>query len=139
MAEQLQLEVVTPERRLLSEPVNSVTVPARGGELGILPGHAPLISELQSGVLSYNEDGTVFKLLVAGGFVEVNKDRVSVLAQIAERPEEIDVARARKGKEIAETRLSGRSDIDVDVDRAQAKLMRNLHRIELAASSITSR
>ena len=96
MAEQLHLEVVTPERRLLSEQVNSVTVPGRGGELGILPGHAPLISDLQTGVLSYNEDGTTFQLHVSGGFVEVNDDKVSVLAEIAERPEEIDAARARR-------------------------------------------
>ena len=135
MAEQLQLEVVTPERRLLSEQVNSVTVPGRGGELGILPGHAPLISDLQEGVLSYNEDGTTFQLHVSGGFVEVNGDRVSVLAEIAERPEEIDAARARRAREIAEKRLSGQSGTDIDVDRAQAKLMRNIFRLQLAGSA----
>lgn len=134
MAEQLQLEVVTPERRLLSEQVNSVTVPGRGGELGILPGHAPLISDLQAGVLSYNEDGTTFQLLVSGGFVEVNNDKVSVLAEVAERPEEIDAARARAAREIAEKRLSGQSGTDIDIDRAQAKLMRNLVRLQLASS-----
>jgi F-type H+-transporting ATPase subunit epsilon len=134
MAEQLQLEVVTPERRLLSEQVNSVTVPGRGGELGILPGHAPLISELQAGVLSYNEDGTTFQMLVSGGFVEINDDRVSVLAEVAERPEEIDAARARRAREIAEKRLSGQSGADIDVDRAQAKLMRNMVRLQLASS-----
>ena len=135
MAEQLQLEVVTPERRLLSEQVNSVTVPGRGGELGILPGHAPLISDLQTGVLSYNEDGTTFQLHVSGGFVEVDGDHVSVLAEIAERPEEIDAARARRAREIAEKRLSGQSGTDIDIDRAQAKLMRNLVRLQLATST----
>ena len=135
MADQLQLEVVTPERRLLSEQVNSVTVPGRGGELGILPGHASLISDLQSGVLSYDEDGTTFQMHVSGGFVEVNDDRVSVLAEIAERPEEIDAERARRAREIAEKRLSGQSGIEVDIDRAQAKLMRNLVRLQLAAST----
>jgi len=134
MAEQLQLEVVTPERRLLSEPVDSVTVPGRSGELGILPGHAALISELQTGLLSYNEDGTTFQLHVSGGFVEVNDDRVSVLAEIAERPDEIDVDRARRAREIAEKRLSGHSGAEIDIDRAQAKLMRNLNRLQLAAS-----
>src|SRR5215813_13654561 len=98
MANQLHLDVVTPERRVLSESVNSVTVPGRGGEMQILPGHAALISELQTGVLTYNLDGTNFQLHVSGGFVEVNKDRVSVLAQIAERPEEIDVTRARTAR-----------------------------------------
>ena len=135
MADQLQLEVVTPERRLLSEQVNSVTVPGRGGELGILPGHAPLISELQTGVLSYNEDGTTFQLHVSGGFVEVNDDRVSVLAEVAERPEEIDAERALLGTEIAEKRLSGQSGTEIDIDRAQAKLTRNLVRLQLASSS----
>jgi F-type H+-transporting ATPase subunit epsilon len=134
MAEQLHLEVVTPERRLLSEQVNSVTVPGRGGELGILPGHAALISDLQAGVLSYNEDGTTFQLLVSGGFVEVNDDKVSVLAEVAERPEEIDAERARRAREIAEKRLSGQSGTDIDVDRAQAKLVRNLCRLQLAGS-----
>ncbi len=135
MVEQLHLEVVTPERRLLSEQVNSVTVPGRGGELGILPGHAALISDLQAGVLSYNEDGTTFQLLVSGGFVEVNDDKVSVLAEVAERPEEIDAARARRAREIAEKRLSGQSGIEIDIDRAQAKLMRNLVRLQLATST----
>lgn len=134
MAEQLHLEVVTPERRLISEQVNSVTVPGRGGELGILPGHAPLISDLQTGVLSYNEDGTTFQLHVSGGFVEVSDDKVSVLAEVAERPEEIDADRARRAREIAEKRLSGQSGTDIDVDRAQAKLMRNLCRLQLAGS-----
>lgn len=133
MADQLQLEVVTPERRLLSEQVNAVTVPGRGGEMGILPGHAPLISELQSGVLSYDEEGTIFQMHVSGGFVEINDDRVSVLAEVAERPEEIDAARARTAREIAEKRLSGQSGTEIDIDRAQAKLMRNMVRLQLAS------
>ncbi|PYS76328.1 MAG: ATP synthase F1 subunit epsilon [Acidobacteria bacterium] len=91
----LQLDVITPERRLLSEQADSVTVPGRGGELGILPGHTPLISELQTGVLSYTQGPTTRRLLVSGGFVEVNDDRVSVLADLAEFPEEVDAARAR--------------------------------------------
>lgn len=135
MADQLQLEVVTPERRLLSEQVNSVTVPGRGGEMGILPGHAALISELQTGVLSYDEDGTTFQLHVSGGFLEVSGDRVSVLADVAERPDEIDTDRARRAREVAEKRLSGQSGAEIDIDRAQAKLMRNLVRLQLATSS----
>src|SRR5256885_2901791 len=134
MAEQLHLEVVTPERRLLSEQVNSVTVPGRGGELGILPGHAAMISELQAGVLSYNEDGTTFQLLVSGGFVEVSNDKVSVLAEVAERPEEIDAERARRARDIAEKRLSGPGGAEIDIDRAQAKLTRNTFRLEIVKS-----
>jgi F-type H+-transporting ATPase subunit epsilon len=135
MAEQLQLEVVTPERRVLSEQVNSVTVPGRSGEMGILPGHAPLISELQTGVLSYNEDGTVFQLHVSGGFVEVTGDRVSVLAEIAERPEEIDAARARQARERTEKQLSSWSGTEEDFEKARAKLERSVVRLQLASSS----
>ncbi len=130
----LQLDVVTPERRVLSESVNSVTIPARNGEMQILPGHAALISELQSGVLTYNQDGTNSQMHVSGGFTEVNHDRVSVLAQIAERPEEIDIERARRAKELAEKRLSGQSGDEIDIDRARAKLLRNLTRLRLAGS-----
>jgi len=132
---QLQLEVVTPERRVLSEQVNSVTVPGRSGEMGILPGHASLISELQTGVLSYNEDGTVFQLHVSGGFVEVTDDRVSVLAEIAERPEEIDAARARQARERTEKQLSSWSGTEEDFEKARAKLERSVVRLQLASGS----
>src|SRR5436309_1473955 len=132
MADQLQLEVVTPERRVLSESVNAVTVPGRGGEMGILPGHAPLISELQTGVLSYNEDGTTFQLHVSGGFVEVNDDRVAVLAEIAEKPEEIDAARARLAREHTEKQLSSWSGTEEDFEKARAKLERSVVRLKLA-------
>src|SRR5437763_945075 len=82
MTDQLQLEVVTPERRVLAAAVSSVTVPGRNGDMQILPGHAALISELQTGVLAYNQGGTAQQLHVSGGFIEVNNDKVSVLAEI---------------------------------------------------------
>jgi F-type H+-transporting ATPase subunit epsilon len=135
MAEQLQLDVVTPERRLLSEQVNSVTVPGRGGELGILPGHAPLISDLQTGVLSYNEAGTTFQMHVSGGFVEVNDNKVSVLAEIAERPEEIDATRARVAREQSEKQLSSASGSEEDFEEARTKLERSMVRLQLAGST----
>lgn len=135
MADQLQLEVVTPERRVLSESVNSVTVPGRGGEMQILPGHAALISELQTGVLTYNQDGTNFPLHVSGGFIEVNNDRVSVLAEVAERPEEIDVARARLAREHTEKALNTWSGSEEEFDKAQAKLERSMVRLQLASSA----
>ncbi len=134
MADQLQLEVVTPERRVLSESVNSVTVPGRGGEMQILPGHAALISELQTGVLTYNQDGTNFQLHVSGGFVEVTDDRVSVLAEVAERPEEIDAARARLARERTEKQLSAWSGTEEDFEMARAKLERSMVRLQLAGS-----
>ena len=135
MADQLQLEVVTPERRLLSEQVNSVTVPGRGGELGILPGHAPLISELQTGVLSYTEDGTTFQLHVSGGFVEVNDDHVSVLAEIAERPEEIDAALARSSRDQLEKQMTSWSGSEEDFEKARTEFERSTVRLQLATSS----
>jgi F-type H+-transporting ATPase subunit epsilon len=135
MADQLQLEVVTPERRLLSEQVNSVTVPGRGGELGILPGHAALISELQTGVLSYTEDGTTFQLHVSGGFVEVNDDRVSVLAEVAERPEEIDAGLARASRDQLEKQMSSWSGSEEDFEKARTEFERSTVRLQLATSS----
>src|SRR5437762_13103841 len=133
MADQLQLEVVTPERRVLSESVNAVTVPGRGGEMQILPGHAALISELQTGVLAYTEDGATSQLHVSGGFVEVNNDRVAVLAEIAERPEEIDAARARLSREHMEKELSSWSGTEEDFEKARAKLERSVVRLQLTS------
>ena len=134
MGGQLQLEVVTPERRVLSQAVNSVTVPGRAGEMQILPGHAALIAELKTGVLTYNQDGTTHQLHVSGGFIEVSDDRVSVLAEIAERPEEIDAARARLAREHTEKQLSSWSGSEEDFEKARAKLERSLVRLQLASS-----
>src|SRR5437762_11531127 len=89
--------------------------------MGILPGHAPMISELQTGVLSYNEEGTTFQLHVSGGFVEVNDDRVAVLAEIAEKPEEIDAARARLAREHTEKQLSSWSGTEEDFERSEER------------------
>src|ERR1041385_3886975 len=130
---QLQLDVVTPERRVLSESVNSVTVPGRNGEMQILPGHAALISELQTGVLAYTQDGTTFQLHVSGGFIEVNSDRVSVLAEIAERPDEIDAARARLAREHTEKQLSSWSGTEEDFEKARVKLEKSIVRLQLAS------
>lgn len=136
MSQSLQLEVVTPERRVLSEAVNSVTVPGRNGEMQILPGHAALISELQTGVLAYNQDGTNSQLHVSGGFIEVNNDRVSVLAEIAERPEEIDAARARLAREHTEKQLSSWSGTEEDFEKARVKLEKSIVRLQLASGSL---
>jgi F-type H+-transporting ATPase subunit epsilon len=135
MPEQIQLEVVTPERRVLAEAVDSVNVPGMNGEMGILPGHTPLISQLQTGVLSYVQNGTAHRLHVSGGFVEINADRVSVLAEIAERPEEIDAARARLAREHAEKTLSAFSGTEEDFEIARAQLERNVVRLQLAAGT----
>lgn len=135
MAEKIELEVVTPERRVLGEPVDMVTVPGLGGELGILPGHTPLISQLQTGVLSYVQEGKTFQLHVSGGFVEVRDDHVAVLSEVAERPEEIDVARAKLSRERWEKQLNGWTGSEEDLQVAQAKFERSLVRMQLASSA----
>lgn len=131
----IQLDVVTPERRVLAESVEMVTVPGFGGELGILPGHTPLISRLQTGVLSYVKDGHTQQLHVSGGFVEVSDDRVSVLADVAERPEEIDAARARLARERVEKSLNGWSGAEEDFEKARVKLERSQVRIQLTTGA----
>ncbi|MDQ3012255.1 MAG: F0F1 ATP synthase subunit epsilon [Acidobacteriota bacterium] len=130
MADKLNLEVITPERRVLRESVDEVVVPGLDGELGILPEHTPLISQLQTGVLTYRQGSATQQMHVSGGFVEVQPDRVSVLSDVAERPEEIDLERAQRAKERAERRLKGQVD-DLDFPRAELKLQRALIRIQL--------
>lgn len=132
---QLQLEVVTPERRVLSEAVDSVTVPGLGGELGLLPGHTPLISQLQTGVLSYTVGGRTLQLHVSGGFIEVKDDLVSVLAEIAERPEEIDAVRARQEREQVEKELSAWTGTEEEFEKAQARLDQSVVRMQLASGA----
>lgn len=133
MAEKIQLEVVTPERRVLAEPVDMVTVPGLGGELGILPGHTPLISQLQTGVLTLVQDGKSSSLHVSGGFVEVRDDHVSVLAEVAERPEEIDAARAKQSRDQLEKQINAWSGSEEELAIAKTELDRSVVRLQLAA------
>jgi F-type H+-transporting ATPase subunit epsilon len=139
MPEQITLEVVTPERRVLAETVDAVSVPGMNGELGILPGHTPLISQLQTGVLTYTHGGATEKLHVSGGFVEVNQDRVTVLAEVAERPEEIDAARARLAREHAEKALITLSGTEEDFEVARARLERSMARLQIASPTHSDR
>ena len=110
----LKLEIVTPERRVVDETVDSVTIPTLSGEAGILPQHAPLISALKPGILSYSNKGTVEKLAVAGGFAEVNSDKISVLTDLAEKAADIDVEQARADREEAEKALASAAAAPVD-------------------------
>jgi F-type H+-transporting ATPase subunit epsilon len=135
LPESIELIVVTPERQLLRETVVEVTLPGGNGCLGILPGHAPLITELGIGELTYRaKNGSeVVHLAVISGFAEVLGDRVTVLAETAERPEEIDVARAEEAKKRAEERLAkAASDPEIDWARAAVALQRSLIRIQVA-------
>jgi len=131
----LQLDVITPERRLVSEAVDYVTVPGAAGELGILPGHTPLISQLRTGILSYTQGTTTRRLLVSGGFVEVNADRVSVLADLAELPEEVDAARARTEREQAERSLGAFTGSPEEFAETRTQLERAAARLQLSAES----
>ena len=131
LPEAVELIIVTPQRQLLREKVASVQLPGASGELGILPGHAPLITELGNGELGYKvSGGEPVVLAVLSGFAEVLPDRVTVLAETAERPEEIDVARAKEALARAEARLKS-TDPDVDWDRATVALQRALVRIKV--------
>lgn len=126
----IQLSIVTPERSLLNEQVDELQIPGADGYLGVLPGHAPLFTELKVGELSYRRGSTWTSLSVAWGFAEVLPEQVRVLAETAERAGEIDLERAKRAKERAEQRLSRGGDIDYD--RALIALQRALIRIQVA-------
>jgi len=135
LPESIELIIVTPERQLLREAVVETTLPGADGCLGILPGHAPLITELGIGELTYRAKGASEPghLAIISGFAEVLGDRVTVLAETAERPEEIDLGRAEEAKKRAEQRLAAAaSDPNVDWGRAAIALQRSLIRIQVA-------
>ncbi len=131
MADTFQLEIVTPEKKVVDTSAQEVQIPGKNGYLGVLPGHAPLITELAVGEITFRENSTEQHLAVAWGFAEVLPNKVTILAESAERPSEIDVARARKAKERAEQRLTS-GDTAVDVERALNALHRAESRIEVA-------
>jgi len=131
MADTFQLEIVTPEKKVVDTSAQEVQIPGKNGYLGVLPGHAPLITELAVGEITFRENSTEQHLAVAWGFAEVLPNKVTILAESAERPSEIDVARARKAKERAEQRLTS-GDTAVNVDRALDALHRAESRIEVA-------
>lgn len=122
------LNVVAPNGQILDKEVEFVVLPSDEGELGILANHAPLIAGLQPGVMRYTEDGKVNKISVCGGFVEVVNNKVTVLANTAEKAEKIDIERALAAKERAEKRLQER-DSSVDVLRAEMALKRAITRL----------
>jgi F-type H+-transporting ATPase subunit epsilon len=134
MADSFQLEIVTPEKKVVDTAAEEVQIPGKNGYLGILPGHAPLITELAVGEIVYRENSTEQRLAVAWGFAEVLPDKVTILAETAERPQEIDVDRARKSKERAEQRLTS-GNTEVEVDRALDALKRAETRLEVAGQN----
>ena len=128
----LTLEVATPARLVVSESVDEAIVPGLEGYFGVLPGHAPLLSTLGIGELTYRIGRAEHHLAVSGGFAEVRRDKVIVLADRAERPEEIDRARAERARERAERRLCGRGQEEIDYVRGSAALARALTRLQVA-------
>ena len=120
MAERLTLELATPTRMVVAETVDEVVVPGSEGYFGVLPGHAPLLATLGIGELTYRIGRDERHVAIAGGFAEVRNDKVIVLADTAERPQDIDRARAERARDRAEQRLSGRSQDEIDYARAGA-------------------
>jgi F-type H+-transporting ATPase subunit epsilon len=132
----LTLEIVTPERALVTEQVDEVQLPGSEGYFGVLPGHTPLLASLQVGEMWYRIGPERHHLAIAFGFAEVLPDRVTVLAQIAERAQEIDVARAEAAKRRAEERVA-RPTSDIDFERARIAMMKSLVRLQVASRART--
>jgi len=132
----LQLEIVTPDRALGRDDVDEVYIPGTEGYFGVLPGHTPLLATMKVGEMWYRIGQEKHYLAIAGGFVEVLPDRVSVLAQIAERAEEIDIARAEAAKKRAEERIA-RPQAEMDFERARVALMKSLIRLQVASRART--
>jgi F-type H+-transporting ATPase subunit epsilon len=128
----IDLQIVTPDRLIVHEQVDEVQIPGTEGYLGVLPGHTPLLTALAVGELWYRKGQEKTYLSIAGGFAEVLPDRVTLLATLAERPEEIDVARAEAAKQRAEQRLAAPKG-DVDYERARVALQKSIIRLQVSS------
>ena len=128
----IQLQIVSAEQSLVNEVVDEVEIPGADGYFGVLPGHTPLLALLGAGELWYRQGQDKIYLLIAFGFAEVQPDRVTILAQTAEKAEEIDVARAEAAKKRAEERVA-RPAVDMDAERARVALMKALIRLQVAS------
>jgi F-type H+-transporting ATPase subunit epsilon len=128
----LQLQIVSADRAILDASVDEVQIPGAEGYFGVLPGHTPLLALLGAGELWYRQGTERQYFAIAFGFAEIQPDRVTILAQIAERPEEIDVARAESARKRAEERLA-RPPVDLDAERARIALLKSLIRLQVAS------
>ena len=136
MAANIRIEVVTPEKQVVNELAQIVMAPGCMGEFGVLSGHTPFMTSLNTGAIHYrDEKGKDRYVFVSGGFAEALPDKVTVLAESAERTEDIDLDRAKGALERAESRLADRSREDIDFTRARAALERALVRIRLAGGA----
>ena len=127
----LQLQIVSADRMLVNEAADEVEIPGADGYFGVLPGHTPLLALMQVGQLWYRQGQDVHHLVVAFGFAEVQPDRVTILAEVAERADDIDVPRAEASKRRAEERLA-KSQVDIDAERARIALLKSLIRLQVA-------
>ena len=132
----ITLEIVTPDRALVTAQVDELQLPGSEGYFGVLPGHTPMLATLKIGEMWYRIGQEMHYLAIAFGFVEVLPERVTVLAQIAERAEEIDVTRAQAAKQRAEERAA-RPSPDLDLERARVALMKSLIRLQVASRART--
>ena len=132
LPEAIELQIVTPERHVLQETVQSVEIPGKEGYLGVLPGHAPLLTELGAGILAYRKGSVNRFLTVIGGYAEVLPDRVIVLAEISEKAEEIDVARSKAAHDRAEAELAKHGIAAEEYEREKLALERALIRMQAA-------
>ena len=130
------LEIVTPDRALIREEGDEIQLPGSEGYLGVLPGHTPLLTTLKVGELWYRVGAEKHFLAIAGGFVEILPDRVTALADLAERAQDIDIARAEAAKRRAEERLAKPSS-DLDFERARIAMMKSLIRLQVASRART--
>ena len=127
----IQLQIVSPERSLVKETVDEVEIPGADGYFGVLPGHTPLLALLGAGELWYRRGAEKTFLAIAFGFAEIQPDRVTILAQVAEKAEDIDVARAEAARKRAEERLR-EPHVDMDAERARVALMKALIRLQVS-------
>lgn len=132
MAEKLTLEMVTPYKKVLSQEVDEITAPGTLGELGLLPGHTPLLTTLKIGELGYKQDGKVFHVAVNWGYLEVGEDKVTILVDTAEMADEIDLERAKAALGRAEDAMKTLSQDDKNFAIMEAALQRALNRIQVA-------
>src|SRR4026207_1554236 len=132
----IDLQIVTPDHPIVQEQVDEVEIPGSEGYFGVLPGHTPLLATLKVGELWYRKGAEKFYLSIAFGFAEVLPDRVTILAELAERADEIDVARAEAAKRRAEERVAKPAP-DVDFERARIALMKSLIRLQVATRART--
>jgi len=131
MADKIELDIVTPERRVLSREVDSVILPGEMGYLGVLPGHAPLLTRLAVGELSFEASGGTTRMAVCGGYAEVLRHRVRVLADTCELAGEIDVERAERSKRRAESELARKDLSEREFELAEFRLKKALMRIQV--------